>query len=172
MCFILMYGQRLRRTTRWVTSEGIPSEISLKMALNQITHRVNKLQDQFNDRPGDKIAFLRLATNIGWHVSPNMAWLLSKCGCFVPDQKIQSKRKKILRQCAKKECATKLITTKYHPLYAFLVGFDILTNRFHFFQLRFSVFFFPSSPLKIRKAMFELNIIYSSFLIIYIRILY
>lgn len=51
--FILMYVEWLRQAACWVASEGIPSEISLKKVLNQLMHRVNKIQDKFMDRSGD-----------------------------------------------------------------------------------------------------------------------
>lgn len=58
------------------------------MVLNQTIQAAKKWQDQFNDKPGDKVTYVRPDTDITWQVSPNIAWILSQ------NQSVRSNQKR------------------------------------------------------------------------------
>lgn len=58
------------------------------MVLNQTIQAAKKWQDQFNDKPRDKVAYVRPDTDITWQVSPNIAWILSQ------NQSVRSNQKR------------------------------------------------------------------------------
>lgn len=57
------------------------------MVFNQTIQAAKKWQDQFNDKPGDKVTYVRPDTDITWQVSPNIAWILSQNQCVRSNQK-------------------------------------------------------------------------------------